>query len=147
MSLLPQMGRYIRFRVCHLAPYRRFGAAPAPMPCPRPTPPHRACPSLPRPLGRRTPGSPSEQQGLLVDGPTSTAGADADDAAGGGLPPRPAAPASAAALRTTRVFAAGICCPMEVPLVHSVLGGMPGVHSVEVSGARRLRRAALRRPA
>jgi copper chaperone CopZ len=36
-------------------------------------------------------------------------------------------------LCSTRIFAAGICCPMESPLVHRVLESMPGVHSVEVS--------------
>ncbi|KAL4442750.1 hypothetical protein ABPG77_006744 [Micractinium sp. CCAP 211/92] len=78
----------------------------------------------------------SEQRGLLVGTPISTA-ADGGDAgpstssAPADAPPQP--PSGTAALQTTRVFAAGICCPMEVPLVHSVLGGMPGVHSVEVS--------------
>lgn len=45
-----------------------------------------------------------------------------------------AAAAAAAAeeeeLQTTRIFAAGICCPMETPLVHSILEPMLGVKSV-----------------
>lgn len=36
-------------------------------------------------------------------------------------------------LQTTRIFAAGICCPMETPLVHSVLGCMPGVGNVSAA--------------
>lgn len=43
-------------------------------------------------------------------------------------------PEAAPLLRTTRIFCAGICCPMETPLVHSVLGGLPGVHSVSRCG-------------
>ena len=44
-----------------------------------------------------------------------------------------AAPPPQPPLRTTRIHAAGICCPMEVPLVRRVLGGMPGVQAVDVS--------------
>ncbi len=33
-------------------------------------------------------------------------------------------------LVTTRVYAAGICCAMEVPLVQGTLRRLPGVHSV-----------------
>ena len=51
-------------------------------------------------------------------------------------PPPPAEAVQAEEPRqlcSTRIFAAGICCPMEAPLVHRVLESMPGVHSVEVS--------------
>ncbi|KAL4424213.1 hypothetical protein ABPG75_001514 [Micractinium tetrahymenae] len=98
---------------------------------------HGRLSTLPSLKLRRPPSSPGERHGLLVESPTAPAAATGDACAGSlGVEPSlaPAAPAGvAAALRTTRVFAAGICCPMEVPLVHSVLGGMPGVHSVEVS--------------
>lgn len=33
----------------------------------------------------------------------------------------------------TKIYAEGICCPMEVPVVEAALGHMPGVVSVEVS--------------
>ncbi|KAL4852632.1 Cadmium/zinc-transporting ATPase HMA2 [Chlorella vulgaris] len=36
-------------------------------------------------------------------------------------------------LQTTRVFAAGICCPTEAPLIHSILDTMPGICNVEVA--------------
>lgn len=34
---------------------------------------------------------------------------------------------------TTTIYAAGICCPMEVPLIESVLQAIPGVQSVDVT--------------
>jgi hypothetical protein len=36
----------------------------------------------------------------------------------------------------TRAHAAGLCCPMEANLCHGVLGGLPGVSTVQVGGAR-----------
>lgn len=35
--------------------------------------------------------------------------------------------------QTTRIYAAGICCPMEVPLIEGVLKDMPGVQQVDVA--------------
>ncbi|GAB4817246.1 hypothetical protein N2152v2_004292 [Parachlorella kessleri] len=36
-------------------------------------------------------------------------------------------------LADTKIFAAGICCPSEVPIIHNVLDKLPGVHQVEVA--------------
>lgn len=39
-------------------------------------------------------------------------------------------------LRTTKVYAGGICCPMEVPLIESLLSPLPGVFQVRIGRAR-----------
>lgn len=113
---------------------------------------NRTCTVCGLPTCRRPPGSPVERQALLEDAPVPLPPTPSEAVAPAGsepgacrtagigqalslsaLHPPHQHPQQGEQLRTTRIFAAGICCPMEVPLVHSVLGGLPGVHSVEVS--------------
>ena len=44
-------------------------------------------------------------------------------------------PAGGGPLATTRVYAGGICCPMEVPLIERLLRPLPGVVQVPVCSA------------
>lgn len=70
---------------------------------------------------------------LLRPAPAAAAAADGGrgcTAASLEVEPAPAGGAGEPQPRTTRIYAAGICCPMEVPLVHSVLDGLPGVEQV-----------------
>lgn len=39
-------------------------------------------------------------------------------------------PTGSGPLATTRVYASGICCPMEVPLIERLLKPLPGVVQV-----------------
>ncbi|KAL4854718.1 Cadmium/zinc-transporting ATPase HMA2 [Chlorella vulgaris] len=80
--------------------------------------------------GRATAHPVVEQAGLRHDAASFAAPAAASAVSlavgsAAGTPPQ--------LLQTTRVFAAGICCPTEAPLIHSILDTMPGVRNVEVA--------------
>ncbi|KAK9829953.1 hypothetical protein WJX72_008845 [[Myrmecia] bisecta] len=42
-------------------------------------------------------------------------------------------PAESEAVVISKIYAAGICCPSEVPLISNLLSPLPGVHKVEVA--------------
>ena len=87
-------------------------------------PPLPTTPAAAPPRRRTSQATAQERAGLLLHEDASVGGGSrgvlAVEAGGVETP----------LLQTTRVFAAGICCPMETPLIHSILDAMPGVHSV-----------------
>ena len=63
-----------------------------------------------------SPGPGDEHRGLLSDTQGPTSSHIEDDA-----------------LKTTKIYCGGICCPMEVPVIENCLKKLPGVRSVEVA--------------